>query len=72
MAFKKGDHVRVTTHEFDTTPDGEVNDCYGFGTTGVIENFRNNRFHGRQAVVELDDQPSHYVDWTLTDIEKVP
>lgn len=71
MAFKKGDRVRVTTHEYDYTPDGQVNDSYGFGVTGVITGFRNNRFHGRQAIVRLDSDPETYVDWTLTNIEKI-
>lgn len=71
MAFKKGDRVQVITHEFDFTPGGTVNDFYGFGATGTIDGFRNNRFHGRQAVVIPDSDTDCYVDWTLTEIEKI-
>lgn len=71
MAFAKGDRVRVTTHEFDSIPGGTQNTGYGYGVTGVIHGFRNNRFHGRQAIVELDNEPGAYVDWTLTNIERV-
>ncbi len=71
MQIKIGDHVRVTTHEFDITPDGQPNTGYGFGVSGVVYNFRTNRFYGRMAVVELDNEPDTYVDWLLTDIEKV-
>lgn len=74
MAIKKGDHVRVISHEHDTTPDGTVNTGYGFGVSGTVVGFRNNRFHGRQAIVQLDgkeadDPMGAFVDWTLTDIE---
>ena len=69
MAIKRGTRVRVTTHEFDTTPDGTPNDGYGYGTTGTVIGFRTNRFWGRVATVQLD--AGLYVDWVLSDIEEV-
>jgi hypothetical protein len=71
MAFKKGDHVRVVRNEF-----GHTEGPYSPGTTGVITGFRTNRFYGRQAIVQLDgleedDPMGAFVDWTLSDIEKV-
>lgn len=72
--FKKGDHVVVNIHDYDTTPDGKINDCYGFGTTGIIDGFRNNPWHGRQAVVLLDSSTAEdprYVDWSLDMIEQI-
>lgn len=66
MSFKKGDHVRVVKNAH-----GQAGPPYGTGATGIIEGFRTNRFHGRQAIVVLDSDPTSRVDWTLTDIEKV-
>lgn len=73
-AFKKGDHVEVVR---EGGVNGEGYGAYAKGTTGVIDGFRNNRFWGRQAIVKLDgldrdDPMGAFVDWTLTDIEKVP
>lgn len=73
MSFKKGDHVIVVR---DGGIGGEGIGAYAKGTTGTIVGFRTDRFHGRQAIVHLDgvdkDDPlGAFVDWTLTDIEKV-
>lgn len=70
MGIEKGAHVRVTSHEFDTTPDGTPNTGYGYGVTGTVVGFRTNRFAGRMAVVHLDHEDA-YVDWAVTDIEVV-
>lgn len=73
---KKGDRVQVTTHEYDTTPDGNLNTGYAYGLPGVVDSVRNTSLAGRILIVlldgkEPDDPMGAYVDWRASDVKVV-
>ena len=71
MAVKKGDRL-VYTGEYDP----EVVAAGVEYPPGTVVGFRNNRFHGRCAIVLLDKEEGEaedsFADWPLTEVAPAP
>lgn len=76
MKIKKGDHLRYTGKYAWEQPEvfGPV-DPFPPYPPGTVVGFRNNRFHGRCAIVLLDKEEGEtedlYADWPVDEVEVV-